>query len=242
VLIDQFPEDTFVFIDVESTDIPGPMQGLLNFALHFYRLDEKLRFESLDQYDFHICPEAYWTYKEDRYGLVNIKKALIHARKRKAQGEHNFTTLREMWIEDNESVILREEEVALLVKEIFRKYTPKSNPYKKLIPVGFKITYDFESFRYFLKRQRYPYLYAHMHPMLIEVASFAAAVLAFPTVCPDMNINKLAGTQNLKLSTLCKYFDIEVNEDLRHTANYDLFITLRLFEECINKLTRNRLW
>ncbi|MDA3900030.1 MAG: 3'-5' exonuclease [Spirochaetes bacterium] len=115
-------------------------------------------------------------------------------------------------------------EVKRNLEKIFSRYVDKFNKHDKFIPVGQNISFDINFLKNFWEREGDKYLFSY-----VNVASQVDTLATFRM----LRHLGLIESPDLKLETLCRYYDIELNA---HDAISDINATRELYQIIKTKL------
>jgi len=117
--------------------------------------------------------------------------------------------------------------VYLAFKNMLSKYVDKYNPKDKFFFVGYNASFDEKFTREIFHRQKDKFFGSFFWYPPIDVMTIACLFLK----------NERARIPNFKLSTVCRYIGIDVEESKLHDASYDIELTMKLYKLFENTLS-----
>ncbi len=104
--------------------------------------------------------------------------------------------------------------------DMFNKYIDPYDKKDKFIFLGYNAKFDYDFFRAWFDKQNFSYFGSFFWFPPVDVMNLVAYKI----------MEERPNMINFKLFQVCKYFDIEVNEDELHDALYDIELTKQLYE------------
>lgn len=112
-----------------------------------------------------------------------------------------------------------QEHVFKTFMSILDRYIDKYDKFDKVFLIGYNVSFDKGFLVDYFIRNGNDFLFAYIWGNEIDVMSLAGRILQ----------NKRHLLENFKLSTVCEFMGIEVEEEKLHDSKYDIYLTRELF-------------
>lgn len=127
-------------------------------------------------------------------------------------------------LECNKIDLILHDKTAVTIQEAsvsFNEFLTKNKSFEKLIPLGHNISFDIKMItRQLISEEKYNVFFNTLTVDTLTKARF-------------LKKNKKLECTSLSLGNLCRYLNIQVNDDAFHDAKYDTLMTIELYKVLI---------